>query len=195
MYHHFNGKLTEKNPNYAIVECGGVGYYLTISITTYSALKEPGSQLTLLSHLVVREDAQLLFGFSTTAERDLFRQLINVNGVGPNTAILMLSSMNLNELQTAISVGDVGILKKIKGIGEKTAQRIIIDLKGKVDKINGISSNFSQGNNTSRHEALTALSLLGFQRAMAEKAIDKILNQSGNDMSVEELIKLALKQL
>lgn len=195
MYHHFYGKLTEKNPNYAIVECAGVGYYLTISLTTYSALKEPGSTLTLLAHLVVREDAQLLFGFSSAAERDLFRQLINVNGVGPNTAILMLSSMNLNELQTAISTGDVGLLKKIKGIGEKTAQRIIIDLKGKVDKINGITSIFSQGNNTSRQEALTALSLLGFQRAMAEKAVDKILNQSGSDMAVEELIKLALKQL
>jgi Holliday junction DNA helicase RuvA len=193
MYHHLNGKLIEKKPTYAVVECCGIGFYALISLNTYSQLKDEGSQLTLLTHLIVREDAQLLYGFSTDAERELFRHLIQVSGVGPNTALLILSAMGAKELKSVIASGDFLSLKRIKGIGEKTAQRIVIDLQNKVEKVDtGI---FSTPGNTIRNEALSALLLLGFQRMAAEKAIDKVISTSGSDNKVEDLIKQALKLL
>lgn len=193
MYHHLNGKLIEKKPTYAVVECSGIGFHTLISLNTFSHLKDEGSQLTLLTHLIVREDAQLLYGFSTDAERELFKHLIQVSGVGPNTALLILSAMGAKELKSVIASGDFLSLKRIKGIGEKTAQRIVIDLQNKVDKVEtGI---FSTPGNTIRNEALSALLLLGFQRIAAEKAIDKVISTSGNENKVEDLIKQALKLL
>lgn len=193
MYHHLNGKLIEKKPTYAVVECSGIGFHTLISLNTFSHLKDEGSQLTLLTHLIVREDAQLLYGFSTDAERELFKHLIQVSGVGPNTALLILSAMGAKELKSVIASGDFLSLKRIKGIGEKTAQRIVIDLQNKVDKVEtGI---FSTPGNTIRNEALSALLLLGFQRMAAEKAIDKVISTSGNENKVEDLIKQALKLL
>lgn len=195
MYNHFEGKLAVKSPTYAVIECGGVGYQLNISLNTYSALPENGS-CRLYAHLAVREDALVLFGFADEAERELFRQLISVSGVGPGTARMILSSMAPSEITQAILEGNVAALKAIKGIGEKSAQRIIVDLKGKLGKdtgggmIPGIVTD-----NKMREEALTALVMLGFARNMAEKAVDKSLKAEGNVVSVEHLIKLALKNL
>jgi Holliday junction DNA helicase RuvA len=195
MYSHFEGRLTEKTPTYAVVECGGVGYLLNISLNTYSKLADT-ERTKLYAHLTIREDAHVLFGFADEEERELFRQLISVSGVGPGTARMMLSSMAPAEITQAIHSGNVAALKAIKGIGEKSAQRIIIDLKGRFSKNeSGLSANFFPANNKTREEALTALVMLGFARNVAEKAVDKVYKTEGNVVSVEQLIKQALKNL
>ncbi len=195
MYNHFEGKLSVKTPTYAVLDCGGVGYQLNISLNTFSKIPDSGT-CRLFAHLAVREDALVLFGFADEEERELFRQLISVSGVGAGTARMILSSMSPSEVVQAIHSGNVNALKSIKGIGEKSAQRIIIDLKGKFsgDNLSGSSIAFT-GDNKMREEALSALVMLGFAKNMAEKAVDKALKSEGNALSVEHLLKLALKNL
>src|SRR5687767_3773543 len=195
MFNHFEGKITVKTPTYAVLDCAGVGYLLNISLNTYSKIPDTGN-CKLLSHLAVREDAMVLYGFADDEEREVFRQLISVSGVGAGTARMILSSMTPAEIVTAIHSGNVAALKSIKGIGEKSAQRIIVDLKGKFGKDVSVSPiQLSAAGNKQRDEALSALVALGFARNMAEKAIDKALKSEGNVVSVEHMIKLALKNL
>jgi Holliday junction DNA helicase RuvA len=195
MYNHFAGKVTVKTPTYVVLECAGVGYMLNISLHTFSKVPDTGNAV-LLAHLAVREDAMVLYGFADEEERELFKQLISVSGVGAGTARMILSSMNPSEIVSAIHSGNVAALKSIKGIGEKSAQRIIVDLKGKVGKGHSDSAlQFAAADNKHREEALSALVALGFARNMAEKAVDKSIRSEGNVVSVEHLIKLALKNL
>lgn len=195
MYNHFEGKLSVKTPTYAVIECAGVGYQFNISLHTFSKIPDTGN-CKLFAHLAVREDALVLFGFADEEERELFRQLISVSGVGPSTARMILSSMSPTEIMQAIHTGNVVALKSIKGIGEKSAQRIIIDLKGKFNaETSSTTSSVFSADNKMRNEALSALVMLGFAKNMAEKAVDKALNTEGNALSVEHLIKLALKNL
>lgn len=192
MIAHLNGRLIEKNPTNLIIECGGVGYFVKISLNTFSAIGATES-VKVLTQQIIREDAHLLFGFATSEERDVFNLLLSVSGIGPNTAILMLSSMSPNEIANAIQTEDVRSIQAIKGIGAKTAQRVIIDLKDKMLKVEWSDpTNIFVGNNTNRFDALTALISLGFDKKSAEKAIEKIAT---GDESVEELIKGALKIL
>jgi Holliday junction DNA helicase RuvA len=193
MYEYIEGTLVEKNPAYAVLDAGGIGYYLHISLNTYSRLD--GEKSKLFTHLVVREDDMLLFGFSDRGERELFRQLISVSGVGVNTARIILSSMAPADLVNAIAIGDALSLQKIKGIGAKTAQRIIIDLKSRVsmEAIPQEKSGISY--NRKREEALSGLVVLGFPKMPAEKALNKIIESEGNGLSVEQMIKQALKIL
>lgn len=195
MYNHFEGRLTEKTPTYAVIECGGVGYLLHISLNTYTKLGA-GEKARLFAHMAVREDAHVLYGFAEEEERELFRHLISVSGVGPNTARMILSSLSSAEISGAILTGNVALLKGVKGIGEKSAQRIIVDLKDKLGKSENLpAAAFFAADNKLRDEALSALVMLGFARNMAEKAVDKVLRAEGNVVSVEQLIKLSLKNL
>lgn len=191
MIGHLNGKLVEKNPTELIIECGGVGYEVKISLNTFSSIGSVEA-LKIFTKLIVREDAQILYGFSSKEEREMFNHLISVSGIGPNTAMIMLSSLVPDEIAHAIQVEDVATIQSIKGIGAKTAQRVIIDLKDKMLKIIFSSENIFNQNNTNRFDALTALVSLGFDKKSAEKAIDKI---AVGDESVEILIKEALKIL
>lgn len=193
MIAHINGKLVEKTPTYVVIECNGVGYQLNISLNTYGQIPE-GEACKLFTQFVVREDAQLLYGFSTMAEKRLFQLLISVSGVGAATALMVLSAGNATEIQEAILSGDVAWFKGVKGIGPKSAQRIIIDLKDKVSKEN-IDVDFSSTqDNTVKDEALSALVMLGFSKNQAENTVRKLL-KSKSDYTVEELIKYALKGL
>ncbi|MEI6173077.1 MAG: Holliday junction branch migration protein RuvA [Bacteroidota bacterium] len=194
MYDYIQGRLVEKNPAYAVVDVGGIGYLLNISIHTYSMLRED-EKCILYTHLVVREDDMLLYGFADQAERELFRQLISVSGVGVNTARIILSSLSPEEVIRAIAEGDAVQLQRIKGIGAKTAQRIIIDLKDKVPRelIPYEKSGFLH--NTKKEEALSGLIILGFPKMLAEKALIKIIETEGTGLTVEQLIKHALKVL
>lgn len=191
MITHLNGRLTEKNPTNIVIECNGVGYLVLISLNTFSALGSDES-LLVYTKLIVREDAQILYGFKTVEERTMFEQLISVSGIGPNTAMIMLSSLIPEEIAHAIQVEDVKTIQSIKGIGVKTAQRVIIDLKDKMLKLTFSSENMFTQNNTNRFDALTALVSLGFDKKSAEKAIEKV---SSGDEPVEKLIKDALKIL
>jgi len=187
------GRLIEKTPTYVIIDCNGVGYQINISLNTYS--KIDADELCLLyTHMIVREDAQLLYGFKDKSERELFRLLISVSGVGSATAMMILSSLTASEIKGAISIGDVNTLKGVKGIGAKSAQRIIIDLRDKIGKVGESDINFAVSNNTIKDEALSALIMLGFAKKPAEIALNKILTVS-EDMSVEQLIKQTLKSL
>jgi holliday junction DNA helicase RuvA len=194
MYSYFEGKLVEKTPTYAVVDCNGIGYVLNITLNTFSAIKDKDT-CKLYSHLVVREDALTLYGFLTIQELELFRKLISVSGVGPGTARMVLSSINSDELIEAITKGNVSLLKSIKGIGEKTAQRIIVDLKDKLGKAEINKEFIVSVHNTKRNEALTALLMLGFNKNSIEKTLDKILRNSDDSMSVEEIIKKSLQTL
>lgn len=191
MIGHLNGKLVEKNPTELIVECGGVGYEVKISLNTFSALGSDEA-IKIFTKLVVREDAHILYGFASKEEREMFNHLVSVSGIGPNTAMIMLSSLVPDEIAHAIQSEDVRTIQSIKGIGAKTAQRVIIDLKDKMLKMVFSSENIFNQNNTNRFDALTALVSLGFDKKSAEKVLDKI---DTGDQSVEELIKGALKLL
>ena len=194
MYEYIKGRLVEKTPAYAVIDCGGVAYYLSISVYTYSNIGDDENCL-LYTHLVVREDAHMLFGFIDTVERDLFRHLISVSGVGVSTARIILSSLNPMEVTQAIVDGNAPMLQRIKGIGTKTAERIIIDLKNKLSR-NLISSEKSGVlHNTNKEEALSALAILGFPKVLAEKVLNKIIESEGSGLSVEQLIKQALRML
>lgn len=197
MIAHLNGTLAEKTPTHAIIDCAGVGYYASISLTTYSKLPAVGQFARLITHAIYREDAQLLYGFSDADEREMFRHLISVSGVGGNTALLMLSALTVNDIENAIATANLALLKGVKGIGEKTAQRIIVDLRGKVVKGNAgnLPSSLLAASSSQRTEALTALVSLGFNKAAAEKALDSIIRKSGVDLTVEQLVKEGLKIL
>jgi len=187
------GKLIDKTPTYVIIDCGGIGYEVKISLNTFSQIGE-GETCLLYTHFVVREDAQLLYGFKETSERELFRLLISVSGVGSSTAMMILSSLSPSETKQAILNNDVNMLKSVKGIGAKSAERIIIDLRDKIGKVDSGATISLQSNNTVKDEALSALVMLGFGKNPAEKALDKIV-KTGDDFTVEELIKRALKSL
>lgn len=187
------GRLIEKTPTYVVIDCNGVGYELKISLNTYSKLGD--SEVCLLyTHFVVREDAQLLYGFKETSERELFRLLISVSGVGSATAMMILSSLSPNETKQAILNSDVVTLKGVKGIGAKSAERIIIDLRDKIAKVDSGTAISLPANNTVKEEALSALVMLGFGKNPAEKALNKIM-ATKEELTVEELIKSTLKNL
>jgi Holliday junction DNA helicase RuvA len=192
MIEFLKGRLVEKNPAHLIIDCGGVGYFVNISLNTYSAVGAEENVLIYI-HQVIREDAHLLFGFKEIDERKVFRSLLGVSGVGANTARTILSSMTPDEVREAITLGNVKAFEKIKGIGGKTAQRIIVDLSGKLD-LSQLSETGGSPSSLSKNEALSALTTLGFDKNAAEKAIDKILS-AHNNMKVEELIKMALKNM
>jgi Holliday junction DNA helicase RuvA len=193
MYEYITGNIIELSPAGAVIEAGGIGYLIRISLTTYTKIN--GQQTgKLFLQQIVREDAHLLFGFAEKEERELFRMLISVNGIGANTAVMMLSSFQPGDLQKAIQDENVGVLKSIKGIGAKTAQRVIIELKDKVGIGPATDKIFRTNEDTIRNEALSALEMLGYSRKAVEKDLDKIIkNQPG--LTVENLIKTALKSL
>jgi holliday junction DNA helicase RuvA len=189
------GRLVHKEPTFVIVDVNGVGYQATISLQTYSEIKDQ-ENILLHTHLNIREDAHLLYAFSQESERKLFQQLISVNGVGPSTAIVMLSYMTSQELKNAIVQENAAALQAIKGIGGKTAQRVIIELKEKLKKESWeetTPSVLSGPHNTLRKEALSALLTLGLPKAAAEKSVDTVLKKSGNTITLEDLVKQALK--
>jgi holliday junction DNA helicase RuvA len=189
------GRLVHKEPTFVIVDVNGVGYQASISLQTYSEIKDQ-ENILLFTHLSIREDAHILFAFSQESEKKLFQQLISVNGVGPSTAIVMLSYMNAQELKSAIVQENTAALQSIKGIGGKTAQRVIIDLKDKLKKESweeSIPSVSGAPHNTLRKEALSALLTLGLPKAAAEKSVDAVLKKSGNTITLEDLVKQALK--
>jgi len=193
MFEYIKGTVDTLKPSHVILEANSVGYFITISLNTYTQLNGQDT-IKLYTHQVIREDAHLLYGFATEAERELFRQLISVSGIGSNTAIMMFSSLSPEEIKNAILTENINLLKSIKGIGIKTAQRAIIDLKDKVGKSSVSEQIVSVADNTIRNEALSALVMLGFVKKPAEKELDKILAAQPN-LSVESLIKLALKNL
>ncbi len=193
MIDYITGKVTQLNPAFVVVECNGIGYNINISLNTYAAL-DKADTVKILIHESIREDAHLLYGFITEDERDLFRQLISVSGVGAGTARMMLSSVRPGDLREAISGGDVGILKAVKGIGLKTAQRIIIDLKDKTGKHTGSGEIIAFSDNTAREKSLSALVMLGFARNSAIKVVDNLLKEN-RTLPVEEIVRRALKLL
>ena len=195
MIAYLNGRLVHKDPTYVLLEVNGIGYEVKISLTTYASIKDR-EQCKLLTYLHIKEDAHTLYGFQEGAEKRLFLHLISVSGIGPGTALMMLSSMSPAELEYAIVHEDVRALSRVKGIGTKTAQRAILELRDKVMKgevVNPSTSLATAAHNTVRHEALSALVTLGINRAAAEKTLDTLVKQHGNALSLEELIKLALK--
>ncbi|MEI6748259.1 MAG: Holliday junction branch migration protein RuvA [Bacteroidales bacterium] len=194
MYSYFEGKLVNITPAGAVVDCNGIGYSMNISLNTYSRLKTK-TTCKLFTHLVVREDALVLYGFADENERQVFRQLISVSGVGANTARLILSSLTPDEVAEAIVSGNVRVLQSIKGIGSKSAQRIIVDLKDKMYKEDGMHEFLGVTHNTAKEEALSALIMLGFNKIQASKTLDQISKNPAVENTVEQLIKDALKIL
>lgn len=193
MIEFLKGRLAEKNPSYIVIECNGVGYLLNVSLNTFAQIPDQES-IQLYTHLAIREDAHVLYGFYNKEEREFFRQLISVSGVGATTAQLVLSSLSPENAMSAIVNGDVATLQGVKGIGGKTAQRIIIDLKDKVAKMEGTPDFSSSIHNTNRKEALSALLALGFDKNKASKMIDALIKKNP-DLRVEDLVKAALKKL
>lgn len=193
MYEYIRGNIADISPANIIIETGGIGYFINISLNSYSQLSGK-KDAKLFLHQMVREDAHTLFGFSDVTERELFRSLISVNGVGASTAIMMLSSLSPDELRTAVTTENVAVLKGVKGIGAKTAQRIIIDLKDKLGKFAETGQILLSADNTIRNESLSALVMLGFVKKDTEKIVTKIL-QEQPDANVESVIKQALKRL
>ena len=192
MITHVKGRLIEKNPAYVVIDLNGLGYLLRISLHTYSQIGDSESCM-LYTHLSIKEDAHTLFGFAEREERELFRHLISVSGVGPNTAQMILSSLSPVDVQQAILAENVLLLKSVKGIGGKTAQRIILDLKDKLAKQGIVVDQSFTQHNTTREEALTALTMLGFSKNTIEKVIDKELQEGA--LVVEELVKRVLKKM
>lgn len=189
-----HGKLIEKNPTYVVIDCNGVGYFVNITLHTFSALPE-GDFIKLYTHLQIKDDAHTLYGFLTKAEREVFTLLLSVSGVGASTARTMLSSLTAAHVRSAIINGDVVSIQSVKGIGAKTAQRVILDLKDKMLKINDFEDIEYNAQNTNKEEALSALEVLGFVRKQAEKVVDSIIKSASGEISVEEIIKRALKNL
>ena len=193
MIAHIQGKLTEKTPTEVIIDCGGVGYHINISLHTYSLL--PASDnIKLFTYLQVKEDAHTLFGFVEKSEREIFKMLLSVSGIGASIARTMLSSLEPKQIIQALANGDVGTIQSIKGIGGKTAQRAILDLKDKVLKLYDLDQVSMTPSNTNKDEALSALEVLGFNKKLAEKSVEKIVKEMP-DATVETIIKQALKNL
>ncbi len=200
MYEYIQGDIAELTPAYAVVEAGGVGYYLTISLQTYAEL-EPLERARIYTHFAVREDAQVLYGFATKAEREIFRLLISVSGVGGNTARMILSTYSPSELANIITTENAVLLKNVKGLGLKTAQKIIVELKDKTAVFNGIASPEAAPsaaavlpNEENLEEAVAALVMLGFGKAASEKTVKALLKETPS-LGVEEIIRQALKRL
>ena len=193
MITHIEGKLVEKNLTDIVIDCNGVGYLLHISLHTYSQIPDQ-EKLKLYTYLLIKEDSHTLYGFSSVAEREIFKMLISVSGVGASTARTMLSSLSPKQVREGIAVGDVSLIQSIKGIGTKTAQRVILDLKDKILKVYDIDEVSLSKNNTSKEEALSALEVLGFIRKQSERIIDKIITNNP-EANVETIIKEALKNL
>ncbi|MCP9234445.1 Holliday junction branch migration protein RuvA [Lewinella sp. JB7] len=195
MIAYVSGTVAHKNPSFVVIEAGGIGYHVNISLYTYTKI-EGSETVKLLTHFHVKEDQQTLFGFYEEQERTLFRLLISVSGVGPATALVVLSSMNADELRSAVIGEDVSTIRKVKGIGPKTAQRIILDLKDKMIKESGESPTMlSVQSNTLRTEALSALVNLGFARPSVQRALNRVLAAHPQTATPEDLIKLALREL
>ena len=193
MITHLQGRLVEKTPTDVVIDCNGVGYSVNISLHTFSEL--PASEnVKLFTHLIVREDAHILYGFTTVTEREIFKLLISVSGVGPSTARTMLSSLTPEQILDAIAQNDLPTIQSIKGIGAKTSQRLVLDLKDKILKVYGLTSISDGTSNTNKNEALSALETLGFVRKQAEKACDAVVKENPQ-ASVEMIIKQALKNL
>ncbi|SKB46907.1 Holliday junction DNA helicase subunit RuvA [Salegentibacter holothuriorum] len=193
MIHHLKGQLIEKNPTYLVIACNGVGYMVNISLHTFSLIPD-SENISVYTHLHVKEDSHTLYGFYQKSERDIFRLLISVSGVGTSTARTMLSSLEPNQVKEAIANADVPTIQSVKGIGAKTAQRVILDLKDKILKIYGEDEVFVPQDNTIKEEALSALETLGFARKQATRVVDKIMKDS-EAPTVESIIKMALKNL
>ena len=193
MIAHLQGRLVEKTPTDVVIDCNGVGYQVNISLHTFSLLPDLES-IKLYTFLLIKEDSHTLFGFAEKAERELFKLLISVSGVGAGTARTMLSSLEPKHIIHSIGMGDVGTIQSIKGIGLKTAQRVILDLKDKVLKLYDLEEVSASGYNTNKEEALSALEVLGFNKKLAERAIEKIVKENPS-ASVETIIKQALKNL
>ncbi len=193
MITHLKGKLVEKNPTYVVIECAGVGYFVNISLHTFSKINDSES-IQLFTHLQVKEDSHTLFGFFEKSEREIFRLLLSVSGIGASTARTMLSSLSPLQVRDAIASENVAAIQAIKGIGAKTAQRVILDLKDKILKIYDIDEVSVTSNNTNKEEALSALEVLGFVRKQSEKIVDKVLSEDST-LSVEDIIKRSLKNL
>lgn len=196
MYEYIVGILTEITPTYLVIETGGIGYRTYISLNTYTVFQNK-KEAKVFIHQVIKEDSNALFGFAEKAERSMFLLLISVSGVGAATALMMLSAMGIKDIKEAIVAGDVAVLQSIKGIGAKTAQRIIIELKDKIVKLEGetfVATSVNMSHSQEREEAVAALVMLGFKKNIVEKTIHKIIKEQP-ELSVEEIIKLSLKQL
>ena len=193
MITHIQGKLVEKTPTHVIIDCSGIGYFVNISLHTFSQIPDQEA-IKVFTHLQVKEDSHTLYGFISSSEREIFRLLISVSGIGANTARTMLSSLTPKQIREGIAVGDVALIQSVKGIGLKTAQRVIIDLKDKVLKIYDIDETSLTQNNTNKDEALSALEVLGFMKKQSERIVKKIV-VSSPDATVEFIIKEALKNL
>lgn len=195
MYAYIDGKLIFKCPTYVVIDAGGVGYHINISLNTYAALNGGSERCKLFTWLHVKEDGHTLYGFCDEGERRLFLHLISVSGIGPNTGRMILSSITPAEIQMAIVKGDVPLIQRIKGIGPKSAQRMILELQDKLRK-EGPDSLISMPHHvTAKDEALSALVMLGFTKNIAEKALDAAIKSEGEGLTVERLIKIALKSL
>lgn len=193
MIAHIHGKLVEKTPTEVVIDCGGVGYHINISLHTYSLLPD-SENVKLYTHLQIKEDAHTLFGFVQKSEREIFRMLLSVSGIGAGIARTMLSSLEPKQIVQAIASGDVGTIQAVKGIGTKTAQRAILDLKDKVLKLYDLDEVSILQSNTNKDEALSALEVLGFNKKLAEKAVEKIVRDQP-EATAESIIKQALKNL
>ena len=196
MYEYISGRVAELAPTYAVVEAAGIGYYINISLQTFSAIENEESALLYL-HFTVREDAQIFYGFATKMERELFRQLISVSGVGGNTARMILSTYSTSELRNIIATENAVLLKNVKGLGLKTAQKIIVELSGKMLELGGVDELQPRAgvvDNATSNEAVAALVMLGFQKAASEKVVKAILEESPV-AAVEDVVRQALRRL
>lgn len=193
MITHLKGKLVEKSPTNVVIEVNGIGYWVNISLTTFSQIPD-NENIKLYTHLQVKEDSHSLYGFYSKKEREIFRLLISVSGVGTSTARTMLSSLDPQQVVEAISTNNVSIVQSVKGIGSKTAQRLIIELRDKILKIYDLDETYVNSNNTTREEALSALEVLGINKKSSERLVDNIIKEN-QDISVEEIIKETLKNI
>ena len=193
MITHIKGRLVEKSPTSVVIECNGIGYMINISLNTFSQIPD-NENLKLFTHLQVKEDSHTLYGFFSTKERQIFRLLISVNGIGPSIARTMLSSISPDQIIDAISRENVSLIQSVKGIGSKTAQRVIIDLHDKILKVYELDEGFASSNNTNKEEALSALEVLGINKKSSERLVDQIVLDNP-DVSVEDIIKSTLKNL
>ena len=193
MITHLKGKLVEKSPTNVVIEVNGIGYWINISLTTFSQIPD-NENIKLYTHLQIKEDSHSLYGFYSKREREIFRLLISVSGVGTSTARTMLSSLDPQQVVEAISSNNVSIVQSVKGIGSKTAQRLIIELRDKILKIYDLDETYVNSNNTTREEALSALEVLGINKKSSERLVDNIIKEN-QDISVEEIIKETLKNI